>query len=153
MASGQSGNDHARNPPKTESLRVPVFWHHIPQTWVSFFFVVVTYRDTVAREPRCEICCDSQARFRGEKHFRGNIRLPSDLRVKHEDEKLKPGVFKHVRIIASSKCTAIAWRGVLCVKKIAGLFSFQRTVRSIGVYHRSLFNSPPGTPALLQRII
>lgn len=117
------------------------------------FFVVVTYRDTVAREPRCEIRCDSQARFRGEKHCRGKIRLPSDLRVKHEDEKVKPGVFKHVRIIASSKCTAIAWRGVLCVKKIAGLFLYQRTVRSIGVYHRSLFNSPPGTPALLQRII
>lgn len=41
MASGQSGNDHARNPPKTESLRVPVFWHHIPQTWVSFLLLLL----------------------------------------------------------------------------------------------------------------
>lgn len=101
MASGQSGNDHARNPPKTESLRVPVFWHHIPQTWVSFLSLLLI--DTVAREPRCEIRCDSQAGFRGETHFRGKIRLPSDLRVKHEDEKVKSGVFKHVRIITSER--------------------------------------------------
>lgn len=38
MASGQSGNDHAQAPPKVESLRVPVFWHHIPETWVSFYY-------------------------------------------------------------------------------------------------------------------
>lgn len=99
------------------------------------FFVVVTYRDTVAREPRCEIRCDSQARFRGEKHCRGKIRLPSDLRVKHEDEKVKPGVFKHVRIIASSKCTAIAWRGVLCVKKL------QVCSCTNGQYDRSAFTT------------
>lgn len=41
MASGQSGNDHAQTPPKAECLRVPVFWHHIPQTWVSFFVLPV----------------------------------------------------------------------------------------------------------------
>lgn len=35
MASGQSANDHAQTPPKVESQRVPVFRHHIPQTWVS----------------------------------------------------------------------------------------------------------------------
>ncbi|KAF3855108.1 hypothetical protein F7725_023163 [Dissostichus mawsoni] len=33
MASGQSANDHAQTPPKVESQRVPVFRHHIPQTW------------------------------------------------------------------------------------------------------------------------
>lgn len=36
MASEQSGDDHAKTTPKTESLRVPVFWHLIPGTWVSF---------------------------------------------------------------------------------------------------------------------
>lgn len=37
MAPGLSGyNDHAQTPPKAESLRVPVLWHHIPQARVSF---------------------------------------------------------------------------------------------------------------------
>lgn len=39
MASGPSGTDHAQTPPKAESLRVPVFWHHIPQAWVSFHYL------------------------------------------------------------------------------------------------------------------
>lgn len=32
----ECGNDHAQAPPKVESLRFPVFWHHIPETRVSF---------------------------------------------------------------------------------------------------------------------
>lgn len=39
MASGRSGTDHAQTPPKAESLRVPVFRHHLPQTWVSSLFL------------------------------------------------------------------------------------------------------------------
>lgn len=51
MASEKSGDDHAQATPKTESLCVPVFWHHIPGTWVSvsvflllfFFYLADTF--------------------------------------------------------------------------------------------------------------
>lgn len=61
MASGQSGNDHAQTPPKAESLRVPVFWHHIPQTWVSFLLPVITCVGYFLhmRKPVYETQCDT----------------------------------------------------------------------------------------------
>lgn len=97
MASGQSGNDHAQTPPKAESLRIPVFWHHIPQTWVSSFFffpfyITCDYMRSFLhmRKPASEIHCDtltnsSLQEKKKEKHW-----LPSDL--KH-DVFFQAGVF------------------------------------------------------------
>lgn len=94
MASGQSGNDHAQTPPKAESLRFPVFWLHLPQTWVSFFFffpfffLLLYYLLLHARAVPppltcanlCEIQCVTLDRFTG-KH-----RLPPDLTPKHDQK-------------------------------------------------------------------
>lgn len=121
MASGRSGNDHAQTPPKAESLRVPVFRHHIPQARVSVYYLhSCVGRTDHMRTPDSDIYCDATTL---------SSKASSALWPQTQEwcKTFLAGVFKHAEW--NSRFQRLRLKSLSCVK-VADQVSCQQTIDS-----------------------